>query len=205
MAIVYTKKHVTRNGKRYGPYPQGEDYYLYEATKVNGKVRMKYLGVGSKPINDNTKITEVMRDNETEAVTQNKDYDWWSDIDRDLDFLELTTDLYRGKKFKDINEAFEARSSMASFTNNLMKRADGEKLIEHAIYNISHKPLLFEITEKVKEELNEGLAEMRKLILARRRYEDIKRRRADLDAKRAQDKDKTRPTIEELYPLPAKP
>ena len=94
---------------------------------------------------------------------------------------------------------------MASFTNNLMKRADGEKLIEHAIYNISHKPLLFEITEKVKEELNEGLAEMRKLILARRRYEDIKRRRADLDAKRAQDKDKTRPTIEELYPLPAKP
>jgi len=204
MAIVATKKYVKRNGKRYGPYPQGEDYYLYEATKVKGKVHMRYMGVGPKPINHIEKILEPDQQLERIDVSEIHDYDWWSDIDMDLDFLELTNELYRVKMFKEINEAFAARSSMASFTKDMMKRADGNKFIKTLISGISQKPL-FEITEKVKEEMKEGMAESRKLILDIRRHEHIKRRREDLDAKRAQDNEKTKPTIGELYPIPANP
>jgi len=201
MAIVYTKKYVNRNGKRYGPYPQGEDYYLYEASKVKGKVRMRYLGRGLKPTNGNEKIPELKQQMETEEVSQIHDYEWWSNIGRDLDFMELTTTLYRDRKFKEINDAFEARSSMATFSDNLRRRANGDTLIETAIISYSNT-LLTEMTQKRIEERNEELAEIRRMIMDRRSMEYLKLHTKDPNSKGERDIDKTKSTSEELDIFP---
>jgi hypothetical protein len=56
MVIVAVKKHITKKGKRYGPYPKGETYYLYEVyrDKETGKVKQRYIGKGPKAVETET-------------------------------------------------------------------------------------------------------------------------------------------------------
>ena len=51
MAVVAVKKYITKKGKRYGPYPKGDVYYLYEVYRdeETGKVKQRYIGKGPKP------------------------------------------------------------------------------------------------------------------------------------------------------------
>lgn len=138
MTRMYVKKTITKNGKRYGPYPKGADYYIYERKWVEGKVKQVYLGRGPKPeprnsgsevskkfdkIFENADKIERARKKERETLVEGfKEFEWML---RDEGILNTVSELLHSGKYSEVIKIGEAWEIFDRRAKDLEIRSQG--------------------------------------------------------------------------------